>query len=414
MFGVGRDLLGPEAARLRPCSRTRRSCRRSKEAESTSRSPSPSTSAGEDRARHPSGAVEMTCWVPKLPAPSVFSYQAILSSESRPRARPIPVAVHVRRENRVGIALAAWSMICWVAEGPRPVRVLVPGDLAVEGRGGEHVQCPRPRPRPPRRPTGRRRRRGDHLLGPEAARPVRVLVPGDLVVVMHPEAESTSGSPSPSTSAAKTEYRPVRCRGDDLLGPEAARPRPCSRTRRPCRRHRKPRGRPVSPSPSTSAANGDGERAGRRRRGDDPAGSRSCPPRPCSRTRRSCRLPWRRRAHPDPRPRPRPRRRRRRRRPPPWRSPAVPRTAHLPPQRVGPAPSPSAPEGSSGFACLASNSDLLIRSPAQIRGLNFGGRGHSTPGHGVACGLLHTATHILSAREAPSACSRDRPWMRSY
>ena len=51
----------------------------SAEAERTSRSPSPSTSAAKTDLA-PSAAVEITCWLPKLPAPSVFSYQAILSS----------------------------------------------------------------------------------------------------------------------------------------------------------------------------------------------------------------------------------------------------------------------------------------------------------------------------------------------
>ena len=49
------------------------------EAESTSTSPSSSTSAAKTDTG-PSAAVEMTCWSPKLPAPSVFSYQATLSS----------------------------------------------------------------------------------------------------------------------------------------------------------------------------------------------------------------------------------------------------------------------------------------------------------------------------------------------
>ncbi len=49
------------------------------DAESTSMSPSPSRSAAKTE-NAPSAAVVITCCGPKLPAPSRFSYQAILSS----------------------------------------------------------------------------------------------------------------------------------------------------------------------------------------------------------------------------------------------------------------------------------------------------------------------------------------------
>ena len=97
----------------------------------------------------PPAWVVMTCWSPKVPCPSVFSYQAILSSSRTRRGRPC------RRRRR--------------------------------GRR--------------RRWSGQIRRRGDDLLLAERALSVGVFVPGDPVVDAS-DAERTSKSPSPSRSAA--------------------------------------------------------------------------------------------------------------------------------------------------------------------------------------------------------------------
>ena len=49
-----------------------------------------------------SASVVITCCGPKLPAPSVFSYQAILSSSRMRRAHQVAIPVQVRGVDRTG------------------------------------------------------------------------------------------------------------------------------------------------------------------------------------------------------------------------------------------------------------------------------------------------------------------------
>ena len=299
-----RSPAGARSCPPRPCSRTRRSRRRRRRPRARPMSPSPSTSAAKtDWA--PSATVEITCCAAEAsPAPSVFSYQAISSSLSDAESTSdVAVAVHVRgedgraRRRRGSRSPAARrsspgrrcsrtrrsrrrsrrrrarpcrrrrrrrrrrptrppsariEITCCAPKLPRAVRVLVPGDLVVVRGGGEHVRVAVAVDvggEDGGGPVGQGR---DHLLRAEASLPVRVLVPGDLVVER--EAESTSVSPSPSTSAAKTRVGAVGEGRDHLLRAEASPGRPCSRTRRSRRRAGRRRARPVSPSPSTSAA----------------------------------------------------------------------------------------------------------------------------------------------------------------
>ena len=208
------------------------------EADRTSTSPSPSTSPQRpDWPRRPVVRDQLRR-LPKLPAPSVFSYQAILSScQGGGEDVHISVPVHVRREDRAGIVRRrGLDQGCWVCSklpGPRP-------SFAYQAISSSLSATQRAHPR----------------------------------------------SPSPSTSAAKTEIAPsaaveITCGLPKLPAPSVfsyqailssftrrprGRPRPRPR-RRPPRRPKRP-----SPPPWRS-----------------PAAGRSCPPRPCSHTRRSCR-----------------------------------------------------------------------------------------------------------------------------
>ena len=186
-----------------------------------------------------SARVEITCWAPKLPAPSVFSYHAILSSSGEAESTSsVPVAVQVRREDGPG-AVGEGRDHLLRAEAPRPVRVLVPRDLVVEERTRRARPCPRPRPRPPRRRIGPRRRGSRSPAGRRSSprRPCSRTTRSRRRVC---EAESTSVSPSPSTSAAKTDRRrlsarvEITCWGAEAPGPQLRR-RPAGR-RRPSRR----------------------------------------------------------------------------------------------------------------------------------------------------------------------------------
>ena len=252
----------------------------------------------------------MTCCGPKLPAPSVFSYQAILSSlvgrragRPGPRRRPGPP----RRPS--GHRPLPWRSPAGCRSSP-PVGVLVPGDLVVVRGGGQHVQIavpvqvrredgvrrvrrrgdhllrcrscprrrcsrtrrscrrrtrrrgrpdPRPRPRPPRRPSRARPPPWRSPAGPRSSpAAVRVLVPGDLVVAIT-EAERTSRSPSPSRSAAKTDraasaavemtcWVPKLARAVRVLVPGDHVRRSATRRARPGPRHRlRPLRRPSRP-----------------------------------------------------------------------------------------------------------------------------------------------------------------------
>ncbi len=173
---------------------------------------------------------------------------------ARPRARP-----GRRRRPRPprrpsGRRRPPWRSPAGRRSCPRPSVVLVPGDLVVVARGREHVQVAvavhvRREDR-----VGAVGRGGDHLLGAEAARAVR-RSRTRRSCRRATEAERTSRSPSPSTSAAKTDRAPSAAVEITCCASEAA-PRPCrafsyqailssngeaERTSR-------------SPSPSTSAA----------------------------------------------------------------------------------------------------------------------------------------------------------------
>ena len=127
---------------VRPCSRTRRSRRRYEDAESTSRSPSPSRSAQCTDGHQPTCVVITRCG-PKLPCPSVFSYQAILSLTSNVNFEcqeqiQVTVAIHVAATPMSARPPSSRSPAA--ARSALSVRVFVPGDLVVTLRCGEHIQ----------------------------------------------------------------------------------------------------------------------------------------------------------------------------------------------------------------------------------------------------------------------------------
>ena len=277
----------------------------------------------EDRfGRIPSASVVITCCGPKsaLASSRRFSYQAILSSASkRPRARPgpRPRPGPPRRPKLGPVRRRGDHLLRTEVRARLGQPVLVPGDLVVLPKEAESTSGLRPRPGPPRRPS--RAPSADvviRLLRTEVrARLVQpVLVPGDLVIVMA-IAESTSGSPSPSRSAAKTErHRPaavvITCCGPKsalassrrfsyqaILSSYRWRPRA-----RPGRRPRP--GPPRRPSVGAVRRRGDHLLRHRSPRSPRPAGSRTR--RSCCHRRNSRKRP---RVRPGRRPRPGPPRR---------------------------------------------------------------------------------------------------------
>jgi len=89
------------------------------EAERTSKSPSPSPSTAKtDEA--PSTTVAMICWLPKLPAPSMFSYQAILSSDSEAERTSRSPSPSTSAAKTAWTASAAVEITCWLPKLPAP------------------------------------------------------------------------------------------------------------------------------------------------------------------------------------------------------------------------------------------------------------------------------------------------------
>jgi hypothetical protein len=123
--------------------------------------------------------VVITRWVPNVAALR-FSYQAILSSFEEAEstsASPSPS----RSVANTLLAPSAWLVItCWVPKTPSPW-ILVPGDLVVASRGGEHIGVPVAVQVRREHAPGEVGLGGDDLLAAEVAA-AEVLVPGDLVV----------------------------------------------------------------------------------------------------------------------------------------------------------------------------------------------------------------------------------------
>ncbi len=87
--------------------------------------------------RAPSAAVVMTCWLPNVPLPSVFSYQAILPPPYQPRAHrvsPSPSTSSTYTDSALPEVTTSLR-----AKLPFAVRIFVPRDLAVEA-GCEHIK----------------------------------------------------------------------------------------------------------------------------------------------------------------------------------------------------------------------------------------------------------------------------------
>ena len=106
-------------------------------------SPSPSRSAAYT-SQAQSAWVVMTCWSLKVPRPSVFSYQAILSSTFRGREDvEVAIAVEVGHVDRDGSEAGPDGLRgddSLLPEGALPVGVFMPGGFAAAGTRKENVQ----------------------------------------------------------------------------------------------------------------------------------------------------------------------------------------------------------------------------------------------------------------------------------
>ena len=191
------------------------------EAETTSVSPSPSMSAAKtDRA--PSAASVMICWGPKLPSPSRFSYQAILSSlfdaerTSRSRSPSRSAA------NTPCAPKAAMEMIRSGPNVPAP-SVFSYQAILLSSRDAESTS----------RSPSLSRSAAIANCAPSAAEVMTCAAPNvpspsvfsyQTTVSSPTEVANTSPSPSPSRSAATTDWAAVRPSSIGCNGPNAPSP----------------------------------------------------------------------------------------------------------------------------------------------------------------------------------------------
>ena len=130
-----------------------------------------SIGAGRDDALGPEGTQPVGVLVPGEPVVAVGRREDV----------SISVAVEVFRVDRLR-AVGPRRDDPLRAEAPQPIRVLVPGDLVVQLRGGEDVLVSIPVQVGREHRAGPGGGQGDGLLVPEGAEAVEVLVPGDLAV----------------------------------------------------------------------------------------------------------------------------------------------------------------------------------------------------------------------------------------
>ena len=143
-----------------------------------------------------SAAAVLMVWAVKFWLPS-FSYQATCRRAGRGKDVDVAVAVHVRRIHAIGPVRGSND---GVGGEVLVAVVLVPGDLVVYAGRRRERRCRRRRPRPPHTRSVPRRRGGDMWV-------VKFWLPSfsyQAILSSRQDAERTSVSPSPSTSAAYT------------------------------------------------------------------------------------------------------------------------------------------------------------------------------------------------------------------
>ena len=174
------------------------------EAERTSTSPSPSRSAAKtDWA--PSAAVVITCWSPKLPDPSVFSYQAILSSsldaESTSRS-PSPSTSAAKTDTAPSAAVV---ITCWSPKLPDPSVFSYQAILSSPYEAESTSRSPSPSTSAAKTELATSVSEEIAVCSKNAALRWMVRFSYHAISLSGIEVERTSRSPSPSTSAAVTE-----------------------------------------------------------------------------------------------------------------------------------------------------------------------------------------------------------------